>query len=421
MDPEKQAQFRTAEALLRAPRARLQKLFSRPPATAPPRQRTLHNPAEKDNAMVSGAGPAPSRPVEFEQVTKKMWKQLRSSTMMDNVEEVKVQIEQIRGLIHTNPVALDGSCNLTLHCAAACGNTAVLGLLFELRADVATTDLQGQTALDLLEFWATKARSPEEQAKFGTARELLKAHGGRRGFELLNDAPVSSSRHPPRRSRSRSPHQLADKFAASRRAAKAAAPPKEKPDMSSSDDQEAASLAENVGPRQKHLLAGQMRNVWKLDPARNPDIEQEHRHLVRSIPLSELRNTHDKVDPIFRHGQHKGLPVASLTEDLLTERITVSDVPKLVAVKCEGKYYVVFGNRRLKAMKDYAARLLPRGQVCVPAIVHSYPHFSTLERPLALALSAKFVHASSSCNDGLFADFRGPPRPSQKYHGSGYA
>ena len=57
---------------------------------------------------------------------------------------------------------------------------------------------------------------------------------------------------------------------------------------------------------------------------------------------------------MFKHGPHAGERVYDSVHELLNDDMETTDLTPMVAVQYHGQLYVVFGNRRLKALKEYA-------------------------------------------------------------------
>ena len=83
--------------------------------------------------------------------------------------------------------------------------------------------------------------------------------------------------------------------------------------------------------------------------------------------MRDLRHTHDEVCFVFRHGPHKGQSVDGLVRQLI-DGYPVDAITPLVVVVCQKIHWVVFGNRRLKALKDFSR--VTRKRVSMKCIVH---------------------------------------------------
>jgi hypothetical protein len=134
----------------------------------------------------------------------------------------------------------------------------------------------------------------------------------------------------------------------------------------------------------------------KYDPAQNSRALRAWEHLQESVNVNSLRFTHDRVSDRFLHGRHQNEPVASLTEKLISGEVLAQDITPLVVVGSVGKLWVVFGNRRLKALKDFNAWTERKVQAF--CIVH--------RRNIPAPLMAKLLISTSTENGGTFAPFR---------------
>ena len=82
----------------------------------------------------------------------------------------------------------------------------------------------------------------------------------------------------------------------------------------------------------------------RFDPARNKDVltDAEWRNKVSVLDVVDaLKQTHNEVGRTFRHGPHAGQAVEHLVENLKQGSNPFDDD------------WVVCGNRRLKALKEY--------------------------------------------------------------------
>jgi len=152
-------------------------------------------------------------------------------------------------------------------------------------------------------------------------------------------------------------------------------------------------------PHQFNLIKILMREAWRYDPAQNPAAASFFQHLIRDVDVDVLRHTHDKVNPTFRHGGHRGVPVGALTSQLLSGRVTPHNIPALVVVQLDSRLWVVFGNRRLKALKDYRTAL--RQPVWMRCIVHNHDTGT-----VPSAVLAKFLLSSTTSNLGAAVEVR---------------
>lgn len=132
--------------------------------------------------------------------------------------------------------------------------------------------------------------------------------------------------------------------------------------------------------------------VKRLDPAQNANAEHVWQGQMQWCPVVGLWHTHSQVSSVFRNGKHRGQRVQHLTTQLSQGAVVPDDLPPLVAVHHRGHLWVVFGNRRLKALKQYAAMTPEPGKIQVRVIVHD------LSGDDRLQLFAKFVLAATTRN-----------------------
>jgi len=147
------------------------------------------------------------------------------------------------------------------------------------------------------------------------------------------------------------------------------------------------------------LLERLMKGSWRFDQARNPGAWEMQQHLLQDVDVCRLKQTHGDICRTFRHGVHKGQAVTGLTEKLLAGTSSVRDLPALLAVRLSGQYWVVFGNRRLKALKAYQERSWK--QVRARCVVYDID-----TGPIPSSLLAKFLASASTTNGGAHAPFR---------------
>lgn len=149
------------------------------------------------------------------------------------------------------------------------------------------------------------------------------------------------------------------------------------------------------------LIKHMARGASRFDPAQNRDAlpDAQWRNLVFLLDVNALKQTHDEVDRKFLHGPHAGQRVEDLVNGLKHGRFCVERITPLVVVRCLGDDWVVFGNRRLKALKEYAA--VSGQQVHMRCIVHE----GRRGQDFPMELFAKFLDAMSTENGGAFAAF----------------
>ena len=124
--------------------------------------------------------------------------------------------------------------------------------------------------------------------------------------------------------------------------------------------------ARNGGPRPE-LVQEISCEATQLDPVQDPTAEERDRNLR---PVPELQ------EACHRAGD---APPTSM--------------PSLVAIQRKGKVWVVFGNRRLKALEDAARDLRAEVKVLAPVMVHRWGCVSP-------GLAVKFVDSCTS-TDGV--------------------
>jgi len=161
------------------------------------------------------------------------------------------------------------------------------------------------------------------------------------------------------------------------------------------DDHEQLEL----GSTQLQLLRQMKQGAWRFDPSRADWAFETQKHLTRRIAVADLRHTHENVGQSFVHGEHGGEGVQKLTEDLVAGKRSVSDIVPLVVVELHGEFWVVFGNRRLRALKEFDARC--QAPVSVRCIVHSVD-----AGQVPTAILAQFLLSSTTRNGGAWARIR---------------
>ena len=143
-----------------------------------------------------------------------------------------------------------------------------------------------------------------------------------------------------------------------------------------------------------------------MDPSQRPEAREEWQHLARRWPIASLKQTHDSVATTFAHGGHKGQLVTDTSHRLVTAGTTTpKDWPLMVAAKSHDGLWVVYGNRRLKAMQ--AASELGWCIKGVNCIVHDLRNACSLGDQL-LPFFAKYLdapniqilHKAKVCTDG---------------------
>ena len=143
---------------------------------------------------------------------------------------------------------------------------------------------------------------------------------------------------------------------------------------------------------------------WRYDPSHGGDALQKSWHLISDISVEFLRYTQQTVSQTFRLGDHCGMLVMELTKNLLDGRVTERDIVPLVVVKHRKKFWVVHGNRRLKALKEFHRQL--GGKVYVRCILHD----PKSKDGVPCSVMAKLLLHFSTQTDGRLAEFGGQRR-----------
>jgi len=162
---------------------------------------------------------------------------------------------------------------------------------------------------------------------------------------------------------------------------------------------------------QLRILHAAQRGASQLDPSQNPGAHLSWRRTLTSQPVDSLKFTHEDISGSFRLGRQPGAgkPLLELTQELFDGKVKPSDLPALVAVRHSGSLWVVYGNRRLKALKSFQ-KLRPAVRVEAPVHVHD------IMRSEAVKLFAKFVLSATTWDGGLDASFRAAgPRTSASW------
>eukprot|EP00927_Polykrikos_kofoidii_P078038 TRINITY_DN74916_c0_g1_i1.p1 TRINITY_DN74916_c0_g1~~TRINITY_DN74916_c0_g1_i1.p1 ORF type:complete len:670 (+),score=94.92 TRINITY_DN74916_c0_g1_i1:47-2056(+) len=156
------------------------------------------------------------------------------------------------------------------------------------------------------------------------------------------------------------------------------------------------------------MLQSERRLLRRLDPAQNGVALKNWSHLMGIYDITDrrLRSTHSTVSPTFRHGPHGGQSVADLVSSFMRKEQQPMDLTPLVAVDWRDALWVVFGNRRMWALREYISKHGPFKDVPqVRIIVHKFP-FDHLQAREKIALKLKALDAMSSRRGGLHASMR---------------
>lgn len=168
------------------------------------------------------------------------------------------------------------------------------------------------------------------------------------------------------------------------------------------DEEEQAARGPNT--TQLTILKQLASDGWKYDPSHGGDALRNSRHLLTEIGVDRLRHTHQTISSTFRLGDHCGMPVMELTKKLLDGRVTEREIVPLVVVKIGVKYWVVHGNRRLKALKEFhrqsSRKVYARCILYDTRSKEGVPH----------SVLAKLLLHASTQTEGRSAEFGGPPR-----------
>ena len=151
-------------------------------------------------------------------------------------------------------------------------------------------------------------------------------------------------------------------------------------------------------------IRGSGRILAQLDPARSDTAVKTYAHLIREVEVSQLRYSHANISKRFRHGEHQHQKVETLTQDLLSGRLRTEEVKPLVAVEWKRAVWVICGNRRCHAMKEYVRYLPQSDQSAMPkakVILHDFPRLSALDdRDVRSAFVLKAVASMSTRSEG---------------------
>lgn len=156
----------------------------------------------------------------------------------------------------------------------------------------------------------------------------------------------------------------------------------------------------SLGPRgfdkeQKAFLESlTKKGLRDFDPSYQKGALSKWQHLLRSVDLKELRHTHAQVSAKFRHGEHQRQRISDLTRQLKEGQVKSQDITPLVCLFWNDVHWVICGNRRLKALRDFASSKETGQVVLVNCIVHPDP------KKAPPALIARFLLAWSTTNHG---------------------
>lgn len=143
-----------------------------------------------------------------------------------------------------------------------------------------------------------------------------------------------------------------------------------------------------------------------MDPSRQPTALATWKHLLKTVDVDQLRHTHNQVSAKFRHGEHKGQRVSDLTKKLKNHEVQIEDITPMVCLRWNQVVWVICGNRRLKALQDFAKSQPNHGNafhrpIRVKCLVHPDP------KKAPPGLIAKFLLAWDTTCHGMKALVRG--------------
>ena len=122
---------------------------------------------------------------------------------------------------------------------------------------------------------------------------------------------------------------------------------------------------------QTKLIKALLPGAGRYDPARNPEAlaDAKRQGLLHRIDVRYIRHCHDTVSRVFTHGAHAGQPVETLLDELKGGK-SPDNVTPLVVATLTGENWIVFGNRRLKCLKELAED--GKGCVLINCIVYDF-------------------------------------------------
>jgi len=122
--------------------------------------------------------------------------------------------------------------------------------------------------------------------------------------------------------------------------------------------------------------------------------------------VSKLKFAHDSVGEKFAHGPHSGIPLATLTAELVSKKTDPTTITPLVAVGWQGGLYTLCGNRRSRACLDALDQGLEF--CCVRCIVFQMERLEEVDclRGQVVPVVCKFLSALSTLSSGGLAPIR---------------
>ena len=170
------------------------------------------------------------------------------------------------------------------------------------------------------------------------------------------------------------------------------------------------------GPIQVQMLKAFLKSCYgqwtSVDPAVEKKALQNYSHLMEWRDIQELKNTHNTVAGKFKNGPFAGTSVEDLTRHLLSGEVNAENLTPLVAVRFNSSpLYIVCGNRRIRALHDYAAELKKQSREPLPKVrvmIHTFPLDHIQDATVRCAFFAKAILAATTDNGGEQASFRWP-------------
>ncbi|CAJ1430060.1 unnamed protein product [Effrenium voratum] len=153
---------------------------------------------------------------------------------------------------------------------------------------------------------------------------------------------------------------------------------------------------------------GSSRLLAGLDPARDETAVRTYASLIREIEVSQLRYSHGNISRKFLHGEHRGMDIESLTQQLYHGELQTTEVKPLVGVNWKGAVWVICGNRRCHAMKLYVEWLGPRRPMPkARVILHDFPRLSGIQdEQVRWAFMLKAVSSMNTRSEGRHVQVR---------------
>lgn len=151
---------------------------------------------------------------------------------------------------------------------------------------------------------------------------------------------------------------------------------------------------------ERELLRDTFHNPSEMDPSVSETAMLKWGSLLEWHDVLHLKQGHDVITSTFKHGIHRGMPIEELTRQLLQGETIPENIPPLVAARFSDRIFVIFGNRRLHAMKEFARAA--GCKVCAAVLVHDHP-FAHLEPNLRHVFVLKALRSTSTQNGGEYS------------------